>query len=95
MVESIQSHVVSVSVSMATKNALFYYGVNWFFFVWSRAVEDRKLSVIKAIGYKLTPEIQYSIEYARTLQDIEEIVSPCNVTRYMNLQPNVTCFNIT
>ena len=39
-----------------------------------RAVESRKEFVIKSIGEKITPDIKQSLQDARTLVEIEDIV---------------------
>ena len=41
----------------------------------SRVVESRKESVIKSIGKNVTPDIIQSLKNARTLQEVEDIVS--------------------
>jgi transcriptional accessory protein Tex/SPT6 len=46
-----------------------------------RAVESRKDSVIKSIGEKITPDIRQSLKYARSLQEVEDIVSCINIMR--------------
>jgi hypothetical protein len=40
-----------------------------------RVVEVRKDSVIKSIGAKITPDVRESLKCARTLQDVDDIVS--------------------
>lgn len=43
--------------------------------LYSRAVENRKESVIKSIGQKMTPHIKQCLIFARTFQEVEDIVS--------------------
>ena len=40
-----------------------------------RSIESRKDSVIKSIGEKITPDVKQSLKCARTLQEVDDIVS--------------------
>ncbi|XP_028417697.1 S1 RNA-binding domain-containing protein 1-like [Dendronephthya gigantea] len=42
----------------------------------AKTIENRKQTVLKSIGTKLTPEIQQSLKQARSLQDVEDINAP-------------------